>query len=284
MARMSMALHEVSVRRGSQWVLREVSLNFKPGERWALIGGNGAGKTQLLKTLSADVWPTPTGRETREYRVGRRRIDVTDAKPKIAYVGAELQDKYARYGWNLEARVVVATGLHGTDLLQQPVNRTQSRQVAAMLGRCGLASLAERRFLALSYGQKRLVLLARALVQTPDWLLLDEFYNGLDSVFRARVDAVLQDARSRGQSWVAAAHRAADVPRGTGGMIVLRAGRVQSVTRLRAADLARLAVSASETVPLRLVKPRRRRAAAEVLVRLRKVNLFVEYRAVLEQP
>jgi molybdate transport system ATP-binding protein len=157
------------------------------------------------------------------------------------------------------------------------------------------------------------VLLARALVQEPDWLLLDEFYNGLDAEFRGRVDRVLQDARRRGQSWVAAAHRAADVPRGTRGVIELRAGRVHSVKRLGAADLARLAAQAGEIAPVRLALPRGtlprralarralpRRALArralprrakplgrivgqrpEVLVRLAHVDLFVEYRAVL---
>jgi len=57
------------------------------------------------------------------------------------------------------------------------------------------------------------VLLARALAQDPDWLLLDELYNGLDANYRRRVDAVLSAACRRGQSWIATAHRAMDVPR-----------------------------------------------------------------------
>jgi ABC-type molybdenum transport system ATPase subunit/photorepair protein PhrA len=101
---MSITLHAVSVRRGDTWALQDVSLDLKAGERWALIGGNGAGKTQLLKLLATDVWPTPTGREARSYRIGGREIDLIAAKQRIAYVGAELQDKYARYDWNLNGR------------------------------------------------------------------------------------------------------------------------------------------------------------------------------------
>src|SRR5271155_2536029 len=99
--RLSILLHSLSVRRGRKWVLRQISWRLKPGERWALLGDNGAGKTQLLKLLSGDVWPTPGGpvsaRRTgahpagRWYRAGRRPMDLIDAKSRVAYVGAELQ-------------------------------------------------------------------------------------------------------------------------------------------------------------------------------------------------
>ncbi len=240
-ARLSVSLHAVSVRRGQKWALRDIDLQLHDGERWALIGENGSGKTQLLKLLAADVWPTPTGREQRIYRIGRRELDVIEAKPHIAYIGAELQDKYTRYGWDLAVRHLIATGLHRTDLLLRPVTAAQRRRIDSTLRACGLTRLAARRFSSLSYGQKRLALLARALVQAPDWLLLDEFYNGLDSQYRRRIDRVLDAARAAGRSWIASAHRAADVPRGTDGVIELRAGRLHSMKTLSRTRLARLA-------------------------------------------
>jgi molybdate transport system ATP-binding protein len=280
-----MRLHAVSVRRGDKWVLRQVSWQLEPGERWALIGDNGAGKTQLLKLLSGDVWPTPsagTVSNARSYRVARRPVDLIEAKGRVAYVGAEQQDKYARYGWNLAVRDVIATGLHGTDLLLLPVTAPQARRVAATLRTSGLQRLASRTFLSLSYGQKRLVLLARALVQNPDWLLLDELYNGLDADYRQRIDAVLASAAGRGQAWIATAHRAADVPRRTRRLLELAAGRVRAVRRLRAADLQRLSKRAAEQ-PAAARRARRGRTAASApaLLTLARVDLYVEYRAVL---
>src|ERR1700676_4680624 len=95
--RLAMSLHAASVRRGGTWVLRDISWRLRPGERWALLGDNGAGKTQLLKLLSGDVWPTPRGSaapgDGRDYRVGRQPVELIDAKRRVAYVGAELQDK-----------------------------------------------------------------------------------------------------------------------------------------------------------------------------------------------
>jgi molybdate transport system ATP-binding protein len=279
-----MLLHAVSVRRGGKWVLRDISWRLCPGERWALLGDNGAGKTQLLKTLSGDVWPTPDVRRNagRSYRVGRERVDLIEAKRRVAYVGAELQDKYARYGWDLRVRDLVATGLHRTDLLLLPVTATEAKRVAATLRACGLQRYASREFLSLSYGQKRLALLARALVQDPDWLLLDEFYNGLDGHYRARIDTVLAAAVRRGQSWVATAHRAADVPRGTRCMLELEDGYVRAAGRMRASDLKRLKARAGERP--RFVKRARKAAAAASapgLIRLSQVDLYVDYKMVL---
>jgi molybdate transport system ATP-binding protein len=296
--RLSILLHSLSVRRGRKWVLRHISWRLKPGERWALLGDNGAGKTQLLKLLSGDVWPTPGGPRPprraspdpagRWYRVGRRPMDLIDAKSRVAYVGAELQDKYARYGWNLSVRDLVATGLHRTDLLLLPVTAADARRVTATVRACGLSRHAGRKFLTLSYGQKRLALLARALVQQPDWLLLDEFYNGLDAAYRRRIDTVLAAARRRGQSWVATAHRALDVPRGTRQMLELTDGEVHAVRRVQPKDLERLRRRAGEGARARTQAKRAWPAVgkagapgAPVLVRLSRVDLFVDYRAVL---
>jgi molybdate transport system ATP-binding protein len=286
-ARLAVSLHAAGVRRGDKWVLRGITWQLRPGERWALLGENGAGKTQLLKLLSGDIWPTPTGSTAvvRSYRAGRHALDLIDAKQRIAYLGGERQDKYVRYGWNLRVRDVVATGLHRSDLLLSPVSRAQARQVTAMLRACGIHGLAARQFLSLSYGEKRLTLLARALVQEPDWLLLDEVYNGLDAEYRRRIDSVLDDARSQGQSWIATAHRAMDVPLGTRSLIELSQGRIRRMKRLSAADLVRLRARAGES----LSRAARRRsrlpgttvAQGAVLLQLTDVDLYVGYKAVL---
>jgi molybdate transport system ATP-binding protein len=161
------------------------------------------------------------------------------------------------------------------------VTAAQAKRIAAMLKDCAMVRHAERRFLSLSYGQQRLALLARALVQNPDWLLLDEFYNGLDADFRRRVDAVLSRARQGGQSWVASAHRAADVPRGTGRVLELTAGRISAVKPLRRSALRDLVRRAGENLPAAR-RTARSSASAAPLVRLSNVKLYVDFRLVLK--
>jgi molybdate transport system ATP-binding protein len=298
--RLDITLEAVSVRRGRLWALRDVSLRLKGGERWALIGANGSGKTQLLKLLAADVWPTPTGHERRNYSIGRRPVELADAKHRIAYVGAERQDKYVRYGWDLAVADLVATGLHGTDLLLQPVSPGQRRRVDKVLSACGLSRYAGAKFLTLSSGRQRLALLARALVQETDWLLLDEFYNGLDGACRRRVDALLNGLRRRGVGWIATAHRTIDVPRGTTRVMELDGGRLRAAGALRRGTLSRLALLAAEVEPRKSVARSRagrqgragaaRRASAAArsgagrgkpIVTLEGVDVYVDYRLVL---
>ncbi|HEY0748664.1 MAG TPA: ATP-binding cassette domain-containing protein [Steroidobacteraceae bacterium] len=282
-ARLAVSLRAVSVRRGDKWILRDITWQLRPGGRWAVLGENGAGKTQLLKLISGDVWPTPTrltaagGKDGRTFRLGRRSLDLLDAKQRIAYVGGERQDKYVRYGWDLSVRDVVATGVHGTDLLLAPITAPQARGVKAQLRVCGLEALASRTFLSLSYGEQRLVLLARALIRDPDWLLLDEFYNGLDTGYRSRIDAVLESARRRGQSWVVTAHRAVDLPAGTRSLLELSAGRIRSLRPLLRADAEQLKSSAAE----HRRSGKTAKKFGKVLLRLTNVDLYVEYHEVL---
>jgi molybdate transport system ATP-binding protein len=284
-ARLAVSLCGVDVRRGNRRVLHDISWQLLPGQRWALIGSNGAGKTQLLKLLSGEVWPVP-GAGNVSYHLNGREVDLIEAKNRIAYIGGERQDKYARYGWNLRVRDLVTTGLHGTDLLLRAASPSEAKRVGGSLRAAGLTRLAAREFLSLSYGEKRLALLARALVQDPDWLLLDEFYNGLDAHYRQRIDVVLRAARRRGQAWVATAHRAMDIPAGTGSLLELADGEIRTLQRLRRHDATRLSRAAAEQPPKpakRLPSKLRRRAGRqrELLLELRAVDLFVEYRAVL---
>jgi molybdate transport system ATP-binding protein len=285
--RLAVSLRGVDVRRGNRLVLHDITWQLLPTQRWALIGSNGAGKTQLLKLIGGEVWPVP-GVGALRYSLAGREVDLIEAKSRIAYVGGERQDKYARYDWNLRVRDLVSTGLHATDLLLQTPTPAETKRVGATLRATGLTRLAKREFLSLSYGEKRLALLARALVRDPDWLLLDEFYNGLDSHFRMRIDAVLRGARRGGQSWVATAHRAMDIPDGTGSLLELADGTIRTLKRLSRNDRSTLRRAAAESLRRRpqAATHRRvlRRAAkrpSALLLELRDVNLFVEYRPVL---
>ncbi len=233
-------LRHIRLRRAGRTILRDIDWTISPGERWILAGSNGAGKTQLLKLVAGSVWPTPTGREWRRYRWrGELYRTPLGVKEEIAYIGPERQDQYERYGWNHTAEQVVGTGLHRTDIPLDPLTGPQRRAVAALLGRLSLSHLAERRFLTLSYGERRLVLLARALAARPRLLLLDELLNGLDAVNHAAALRWLDRSRRSPLPWVLATHRLEDVPRSATHALVLDAGRIVYRGRLSRARLGR---------------------------------------------
>lgn len=206
-------LERVSLRLGRHWALREVSFELRAGERWLLSGPNGSGKTVLLKLLRGDVWPTPTGGERRQYHHGGEWHDQPlFARERIAYLGPERQDRYERHGFDLRVGEVVATGFTGDDLLLEPPSAGQWREVRRALRDVGLAGLSDRRFLTLSHGQRRRVLLARALIGRPDVLLLDEVLNGLDAGSRRLFMRSLRRASEPGMAWVLTTHRLGERP------------------------------------------------------------------------
>jgi len=184
-----------------------VSRLGSPGERWALVGANGSGKTMLLKLLRGDKWPTPTGKEKRTYRLGGGEQNSPGGiKELIAYVGPERQDKYVRYDWDLSVEQIVTTGLFDEDVPLTKPTAAQRAKVERILRRFQLTGLRKRSILRLSYGQRRRTLVARAFAGPAKVLLLDEVFNGLDDAARRSLKRALEQPRS-GHDWVVTSHR-----------------------------------------------------------------------------
>jgi molybdate transport system ATP-binding protein len=249
-------------------VLDDIDFALRRGERWALIGPNGSGKTMLLKMLRGDVWPTPTGRE--------RRIARLD-KEHIAYVGPERQDKYVRYGWNLTVAQVVTTGLFDEDIpLTQPT-RAQKQRVARVLQRFGLSGLRRRRMLTLSYGQRRLTLVARAFAGDARMLLLDEVFNGLDTRAREKLRRALERPRG-GHDWVLTSHRPKELPSNVTHVAQIEAGRIVKRTpgqKWRRSPFRKPRAVQTERPEMGTVP------ASSWLVRISNATIFRDYRPVI---
>jgi molybdate transport system ATP-binding protein len=273
----SVTLKRIDLDRGERAVLRDVNWRIQSGQRWLLVGGNGAGKTQLLKLLAGSVWPKPTGRELRRYRFGGEAFDMpAGVAEEIAYVGAERQDRYEHYDWNFRVREVVGTGVQRTDIPMRELSSSEQRSVATLLKRLDIGALAERRFLTLSYGERRLVLIARALASRPKLLLLDEVANGLDARNHARFLHWLNgSARSR-MPWVFATHRSSDVPESMTHLLELEQGRVKRSGALRAHGALALLQQDARAFHSRGAHVRARPRSRRVLVALRNADVHVD--------
>jgi molybdate transport system ATP-binding protein len=259
---LSVSLAHVELWRGGRRVLHELSWRIRPGQHWVLQGANGAGKTQLLKLIAGDVWPQPRPRTQRLYHWrGERSSEPQGVKEEIAYLGAERQDRYEHYRWNYPVAAIVGTGLARSDVPLRALTATERTQVVRVLRRLGIDALVQRRFLTLSQGERRLVLLARALASRPALLLLDEPLNGLDAANRARVLAALAKLGRSGLPWVYATHRLEEAPAGATHRAWLHNGRVRT-GRWRRGAVARAnhAPSRSASAPTPVRAPRARTA------------------------
>jgi len=159
---------------------------------------------------------------------------------------------------------VVGTGLQRTDIPMRALTPAEQRRVSGLLARLDITELAERRFLTLSYGERRLVLIARALASRPRLLLLDEVANGLDARNHARFQAWLASTAGSTMPWVFATHRLGDVPQVMTHLLELERGRVIRAVAMRAPRARELL---KQEAPAFLARAARVRAMRRLLVR-----------------
>ncbi len=282
-AYLEVRLKRIHVIRGQQTVLRGIDWHIRPGQHWVLVGANGAGKTQLLKLIAGAVWPVPERRPLRRYRWGREvRTTPYEAQDEVAYVGPERQDRYERYGWNHHVEQIIGTGIHRSDIPLQPLTAADRRTIGALARRLDIIALLSRRFLTLSYGERRLVLLARAMASRPRLLLMDELLNGLDAQRHADALRFLSTTCRSPLPWVLSVHRPQDVPTAATHALILDAGRITYRGPLSRAPLLRWFARATRPAARRRLQAPlpRARGLGRVLVRLTGAEVFLdEHRA-----
>jgi molybdate transport system ATP-binding protein len=206
----TVVMKDVTVVYGSKVVLDRLNWTVNRDENWAIIGPNGAGKTTLLRLISADHLQAYANEI---YLFGMRRgsgESIWDIKRKIGVLSPEFQIGYREA---LRASDVVLSGFFDSiGLYRQPTpdQRAQARYWIEVLR---AEDLAEQDFTRLSYGQKRIILLARALVKSPQMLLLDEPCQGLDYENRQRlIDTVSAVAQKTGTQILYVTHRKNEFP------------------------------------------------------------------------
>lgn len=214
-------IEQADVFLNERRVLWNINLAIKPGEHWAVLGPNGAGKSTLLKLIVGDLHPAWGGRVRRFEFTPQNTI--WEVKRRIGIVSPELQSNYRDDVTGLEA---IASGFTSSIGVMVKPAREQIAEAARLVERLGLQKLARRSVLAMSYGEVRHILLARALVHRPDLLICDEPFDGLDAVGRGQIAALLEAAAASRTTLVLVTHHAGDLPACLTHVIELNAGRV----------------------------------------------------------
>lgn len=183
------------VSLGGTEVLHGVDLRIQPGELVALLGANGSGKSTLLRTL-VGVLPLDSGTAT----LGGIDVSRSRAHARLGYVPQDMTD-----GGSIPAtaRETVATGLLGVRTWRP---RLRDERVEQALGSVGVAHLADRPITRMSGGQRRRVMIARALVRDPEFLVLDEPFSGVDLPTQEAIAELFRDLSARGTTILVVLH------------------------------------------------------------------------------
>jgi molybdate transport system ATP-binding protein len=177
-------MNEVTVRYGEKMILNGLNWTVRPGEHWKISGPNGAGKSTLLSLISGDH-PQAYANDITLFGIRKGSGEsVWDIKKRIGLVSTTLQQEYRV---SVTAKGAVISGLFDSIGVYSETSKKQHDIALEWLAILHMEKLADAPFKALSYGEQRLVLLARAMVKQPDLLILDEPCQGLDDVNREMV-------------------------------------------------------------------------------------------------
>ena len=171
-------IHNATVYRGNTRVFAEFSLSLQAGQHTAILGPNGAGKSTLLKLLSQELYPV-YGDDTWVHLFGRDRWNVWELRARLGIISNDLHSDYAGHVRGLD---VVLSGFYSSigTYDYQRFSPGQLAHCERIIAELDLDNIKQRPFGAMSTGQQRRFLLARALIQEPVALVLDEPTSGLD--------------------------------------------------------------------------------------------------------
>lgn len=181
-------LSDVRVKYENNLIFENLNWQFLPGQHWRFVGPNGCGKSTLLSLINGDN-PKAYGQDITLF--GRKRGSgetIWDIKRHYGLVSAQFHRDY-RASTNVLETIV--SGFFDSIGLYDAPTKTQTEVAHQWLDLLELTPLAKQPFSQLSYGEQRLVLIARAVVKLPLILILDEPCLGLDNHHRAQVLALI---------------------------------------------------------------------------------------------
>ena len=221
-------LRQVNVARGDRVVLHDVNLTIRAGEHVAILGPNGCGKSTLILAMTCQVYPiAEPGSSARIF--GRERWDLTQLRRHFGVVAAglmgELPGERTAVTTGLDA---VIAGFFSASTLWPNLEVTDEMRVRAAeaLERMEALHLAGQLVGTMSAGEKRRVLIARALAHRPRQLLLDEPSNALDLAAQRELAQTLRRLAREGTGLVLVTHHLGDILPEIERVVLMRAGRI----------------------------------------------------------
>lgn len=203
-------MRDIEISYGSHIVQQHLNWIIRRGEKWALQGLNGTGKSTLLSYIFADN-PQAYAKDIALF--GRQRgtgESIWDIKKRIGFTSSEM---HLYYREPVSCLKIVESGFFDSIGLYRTCSAEQEQTARYVMQIVGISHLEERTFMKISSAEQRLVLFARTLVKNPEVLILDEPFHGLDNRNLHRcLDIVADFCRQPDKTLVFVTHNAHELP------------------------------------------------------------------------
>jgi molybdate transport system ATP-binding protein len=197
----SLQISQGTFRLSDTKTLSISDLTIRAGESWAFVGSNGSGKSVLARALSGELTLLSGQRESQFTRTTRLSFEQLQ---KL------VSDEWQRNNTDLLSPGEEDTGRTTAEIIQDEVQ--DAARCEALADRFGIRPLLDRRFKYLSTGETRKTLLCQALMNTPDLLILDEPFDGLDVASRKALAELLATLHDDGITLVLVLNRFDEIP------------------------------------------------------------------------
>ena len=215
----------MSVDLGAFRALDDITLAIHAGEHTAILGPNGSGKSTLLKVLTRECYPRLLEPPPEVRILGQEAWRLFDLRAALGIVTNELVEKCTK---PYPLRETVLSGFFGSigvwpNHVVTPAMEEKAREV---MERLEIADLAEREMTAMSSGEQRRAVIARALVHDPRALVLDEPTNSLDVHATRELRRTLRRLAQAGITIILVTHHLPDIIPEIGRVVALKRGRI----------------------------------------------------------
>ena len=179
----------VTFRREGREILRGIDWHINEGENWALLGLNGSGKSTLLGMIPAYTFPTSGEVRVFGHKFGNYAwIKIRD---RVGFVSSTLNNFLSTLNFQ-KLEDIVISGKFSSIGIYKEVTEEDRKKAEKIIEDFGITYIKEKYFSTLSQGEQRRTLLARAFMNEPDLLILDEPCSGLDVKSREYLLSVLE--------------------------------------------------------------------------------------------
>ena len=222
-------VRNVGVIRSNRWILKNITWQVPAKSCAAILGPNGSGKSTLARILSAYLWPSEgdvrvLGEHFGDCDMPALRSQIKMVQPAGPY------DVDA----SLTASEVVLTGFFNSIGLYHTPTPAMQTEAHRLLRQVGLHEHTSQLYETLSSGERVRALIARALVQKPKLLILDEPTAGLDLLAREQILATIQslfDQPHDPPTTILITHHIEELPPATSSLLLLSEGKIAAVGR-----------------------------------------------------
>lgn len=217
-------LRNISLNRGDTPVFRNLSICLPKNTHSLILGPNGAGKSSLIKLILRELYPL-AHTDSHISILGDTAVDLLSLHREFGVVSDELQHRFEGSETGLQ---VVASGFHSSigTWQHQRFDQLQLVRVRTLMEQLGVGELENRLYRRLSTGQQRRLLLARALVHDPAYLLMDEPTAGLDPQATFQYLEIVRNLMRQGKFLVLVTHHIHEIPPEIDRVYMLRSGEL----------------------------------------------------------